>query len=54
MASAVQSILINEDGIKSLYFGYPDDFIVQGTPAEIEKIYKLDKDSILKEIEKLF
>lgn len=54
LASGVQNAVININGLSSMYFGYPDEFIIHGTSSEIEKAYKLDKDSILEKISKMF
>ena len=54
LSSAVQNAIVNINGVQSMYFGYPDDFIIHGTATEIEKIYKLDKDSIIEQIAKMF
>lgn len=54
LASSVQNAIINISGLQSMYFGYPDEFIIHGTSTEIEKIYKLDKDSIMEKISKMF
>lgn len=54
LASAVQNAIVNISGLQSMYFGYPDEFVIHGTSNEIEKIYKLDKESILEKISKMF
>jgi len=53
VASEVQNLLFNQKDIKSLFLGYPDEFIRHGTQAEIEELYGLDKKSITKKIFKL-
>ena len=50
LASNVQELIAKEDNIKSLFFGYPDEFIKHGKTDEIEKIYGLDKTSIYKKV----
>ncbi|MBO5178837.1 MAG: 1-deoxy-D-xylulose-5-phosphate synthase [Clostridia bacterium] len=54
LASAVQKTIINLNGVQSMYFAYPDEFIVHGTSEEIEKLYGLDSKSILEKIAKMF
>ena len=54
LASAVQKTIINLNGVQSMYFAYPDEFIVHGTSEEIEKLYGLDKNSIMEKIAKMF
>ena len=50
LASNVQEIIVNEERVKSLFFGYPDEFIKHGKADEIEKLYGLDKESIYNKI----
>lgn len=50
IASNVQELIAKENDIKSLFLGYPDEFIKHGKTDEIEKIYKLDKESIFNSI----
>ncbi len=50
LADAVKSLVINEKDINGKYFAYPDEFIKHGTPEEIEKIYKMDAESIANDI----
>lgn len=40
----------NLNNIKTKYYAYPDEFIKQATPSEIEKDYKLDTESIYLDI----
>ena len=59
LASNVEELLTlkqfdEEEKIKFLAFGYPDEFIKHGSVSELEKIYNLDKESIVEEIKKLF
>lgn len=55
LASAIKELLVEENitDVKSKYFGYPDEFITHGSNNELEKMYKLDDDSIVKEIKKM-
>lgn len=54
LASSINDILINQDEkIKILNMGYPDKFIKQSSVKEIEKKYKMDKDSIKENILKM-
>ena len=50
IASNVQELIAKENDIKSLFLGYPDEFIKHGKTDEIEKIYILDKESIFNSI----
>ena len=43
----------NLEGIKLKKLAYPDSFIKHGEVAELEKIYGLDKENIIKEIKKM-
>ena len=47
--------LIAEENInsKSLFYGYQDKFISHGTPEELEKKYKLNKEKIIEDIKGL-
>ena len=56
LASNVEELLAKQEknGVKMLAFGYPDEFIKHGSVEELEKIYKLDKESILEKIKTLF
>ncbi|MBO5142718.1 MAG: 1-deoxy-D-xylulose-5-phosphate synthase [Clostridia bacterium] len=54
LASKVQELILTQKNIKSLFFGYPNEFIKHGSNEELEKLYKLDKISISKKIFKLF
>ncbi len=53
LGSAVKELIIDENlkNIKIKSCAYPDEFIKQGTVREIEEKYKLDVESILKEID---
>ena len=54
LASSINDILIKQDEkIKILNMGYPDKFIKQGSVKEIEKKYKMDKDSVKENILKM-
>ena len=54
LASSINDILIKQDEkIKILNMGYPDKFIKQSSVKEIEKKYKMDKDSIKENILKM-
>ena len=46
VATAIQGLVINEEGIKTNFFAYPDEFIKQGKTTEIEKRYGIDAESI--------
>lgn len=52
LAMAVQNIILknNIQGVRIKNFGYPDEFIKHGKTEEIEKIYGLDTNSIIKQI----
>ena len=54
LSSAVKEIMIknNLDKIRLLSFAYPDEFIKQGSIEELEKLYGMDKESIIQKIEK--
>ena len=54
LATKVKDILLSQKNIKTLFFGYPNEFIRHGSLEEIEKLYGLDKFSISKKIFKLF
>lgn len=55
LGSNVEELIVqnNLQDIKFKKFGYPDKFIQHGNIEEIEKIYKLDINSIIEEINKL-
>ncbi len=55
LGSNIEELIIqnNIKDIKFKKFGYPDKFIQHGNIEEIEKIYKLDTNSIIEEIKKL-
>ena len=52
LASNVEELIIKEqlEEVKMLQYGYPDEFIKHGSVSELEKIYKLDKETITEEI----
>ena len=54
LASQTKNIITNQKNVKSLFFGYPNEFIKHGSIEELEKIYGLDKISISKKIFKMF
>lgn len=54
LASKVKDIISSQKNIKSLFFGYPNEFIKHGSIEELEKFYQLDKISISKKIFKMF
>ncbi len=55
LGSSIEEVIIknNIKDIKFKKFGYPDKFIQHGNIEELEKIYKLDTNSIIEEIKKL-
>ena len=55
LATAIDEIILdnNLDNIKKINFAYPDKFIKQGSVSELEKIYGLNKENILREIIKI-
>ncbi len=55
LGSAVEEIIVknNLENIKFKKLGYPDEFIQHGSIEELEKIYRLDTNSIIDEIKKL-
>ena len=55
LASTISELIVDNSlqDIKFKAFGYHDEFIRHGDVKELEKIYGLDKESILKEIEKM-
>lgn len=55
LATAIDEIILdnNLDNIKRINFAYPDKFIKQGSVNELEKIYGLNKENILREIIKI-
>ncbi len=55
LASAINEIILNNNikDVKKINFAYPDKFIRQGSIEELEKIYGLNKENILKQIEKI-
>lgn len=50
LSSKVKDLIIHEENINSNFFAYPDEFIKHGKVDEIEKIYKMDADSIYKSV----
>ena len=55
LASSIKELLIDNkiEDIKIKNFGYPNVFVKHGTVDEIEKLYGLDIDNILKETKEL-
>lgn len=55
LATAINEIILdnNLDDVKKINFAYPDRFIKQGNVSELEKIYGLNKENILREIIKI-
>lgn len=55
LATSVNEIILdnNLENVEKLNFAYPDKFIKQGNVSELEKIYGLDKENILREIVKI-
>ena len=52
LGSSIEELII-EEGIKDIFFkkyGYPDEFIKHGNVTEIEKKYRLDAETIAKDI----
>ena len=54
LGSAIKELIIDEEikDIKLKTFAYPDEFIRHGAPDELEKIYKMDANSIANIIQK--
>lgn len=50
LASSIKYLVINEKNITGKYFAYPDEFIKHGTCEELEKLYGMDADSIVKQL----
>lgn len=50
LASSIKDLVINEKNIAGKYFAYPDEFIKHGTCEELEKLYGMDADSIVKQL----
>ncbi len=52
LATAVQEIILEEDlqGIKIKNYAYPDKYIQHGSVEELEKIYGLDEESIVRDL----
>ncbi len=54
LSSIVKELILeNKLDVQIKSFGYPDEFIKQGAPAEIEKKYHIDTESIYEEIKKM-
>ena len=55
LASSIKELLIDNkrENIKIKNFGYPNVFVKHGTVDEIEKLYGLDIDNILKKTKEL-
>lgn len=55
LGTAVEEVIVEEnlEGVKLKKLAYPDSFIKHGEVAELEKIYGLDKENIIKEIKKM-
>ena len=55
LATAVQEIILEEElkEVKVRNYAYPDKYIEHGTVEELEKIYRVDLDSIKEDFEKL-
>ena len=53
LATAIKELIIDEklEDINIKSYAYPDEFIRHGGVEELEKIYKVDEKSIVKEIE---
>lgn len=55
LSTTVKDLLVDFDGkVEACSFGYPDEFVKQGSVSEIEKKYGLDSKSIYKKIKKKF
>ena len=52
LGSKIEQLIVENDikNVKIKCFGYPDEFIKHGSPAELEKEYGLDEESIIKSI----
>ncbi len=52
LGTSIKELIIDEniEGVKVKTYSYPDEFIKHGEVKEIEKIYKLDEDSILQDL----
>lgn len=46
VASAIQELIKNIEGVKKINFAYPDEFIKHGKTDEIEKLYGMDAENI--------
>ena len=55
LGTAVEELIIEEklENIDFQKFAYPDEFIKHGSVEELEKIYGLDEENILKKAEEL-
>ena len=56
LSSSIKELIIDKklENINIKSFAYPNKFIKHGSIKEIEKYYKLDTDSMIKEIKKMF
>ena len=56
LSSSIKELIIdnNLNNIEIKSFAYPDKFIKHGSINEVEKHYKVDTESIIKEIKKMF
>ncbi len=56
LSSSIKELIIdnNLDNIEIKSFAYPDKFIKHGSINDVEKHYKVDTESIIKEIKKMF
>ncbi len=50
LASSIKDLIVNEKNIESKFFAYPDEFIKHGRIDEIEKLYRIDAESISKQL----
>ena len=54
LATSIKELILDNNlNVELKSFGYPDEFIKQGSPAEVEKKYHMDIDSIYDEIKKM-
>lgn len=56
LATAVQEIIIQEDlqSVRIKNYAYPDRYIQHGTVEELEKIYQVDEQTIIRQISRQF
>lgn len=54
LATAVKEVIVNNNlqGVKIKSYAYPDEFIKHGSVDELEKIYGLDEENIINEVNK--